>query len=396
MMYFVFGRSNRKGHVVEQALEVFLPGEDEEIRFIFDPAQVAASAALLLQWAVSKLAVDKFAHGGVSRPYLFLVVTDPKGIEERSVIDLKKLETLIQFHRPGVHRIRGILVYKDNEQAADVWVKRESRREYNTPLEDFTRYRPGSASTDLSVEVSDDFFAKPLSPWEDWWINLWFEDPPWDECEISRRKWLAYTVQALAICLLWIPFISIIRGFYALWLVLSASRGIRWSAIWHPFTYSTRQVRVGFEDPDYVLGQDGFGRFLTHDSRGRRRRFSQALWTFTPVVQFQLLLATAEVYLQLGGSHFFVWYACTVVAFAVAWQGLAGGLLPIIERHGDAQSRRKAANRKARIEEGVRSGLARSLLVPVPPTGLRPVQFMSLESAYRHLKLRWCRPTARR
>ena len=368
---------------------------EADISFRFDPDQLGTSAAVLLQWVVSAGAVERLAEAKVTHPYLFLVVTDPQGREERFVYDLRRLEALVSFHLPGTHEVRAFVVYGDNSEAKKNWVDMTRRHEYRHTVDFFTRLCvKGSASTQLTVGVSKDFFAKPLSPWEDWWLNLWYENPPWDDCAIRRRRIWAYSVQ-LVVVAIWVVLVAIVRSAYATWLTLLGYRGVQWQVIVHPFVCRTGQVQRDMWDPEYRNWHSRFGSFVAYTGTGVHRPLFGALLSFTPIVQVGLCAFASIDLWQNGYVDSARGYVQSAIMVAVVFQVIHSTYSvaeDLIERLSDRLETRSKPDPTLKVQRH----LARSLLVPAPLTGLRLTPHLSLGSAYRRLKIRWCRPAARR
>lgn len=95
---------------------------------------------------------------------------------------------------------------------------------------------------EMSVDVLDGFFAPEMSPWMSWYVNLWFGEPAWDECEIRRRRLIAYTVQVPLVAV-WVSTIFVVRLVYASLISgVLLRKNVPWEAVVRPFVYDTADI----------------------------------------------------------------------------------------------------------------------------------------------------------
>jgi hypothetical protein len=224
-------------------------------RFLCNRDQAGSSAMLFLQWCLAPQVVKRLKDAAVTDARVFVTVTDPHLRETRYVFPLTSPQELIEFHCPGTHIVSGAVVYCPVKNARDAkrstgwaakkFLKKDGRYSYEYGLDGAISYNDcelfGEAY--LPVEVADGFFAPPLSAREDWWINLWFGEPAWDQCEIRRRRMIAYTVQPIPVAA-WAIFLFLLRfvvAFYAS--VMELRKGVPWSVLVHPFSAKTDDIR---------------------------------------------------------------------------------------------------------------------------------------------------------
>lgn len=215
-------------------------------RFLYNKDQLQSGAMLFIQWCLAPQVVQYLKDEEVTDAQVFITVRNPNGGEQRLVYPLaQSAQEIIEFHRPGVHTISGTVVWGPYARdAKKKFLEKHSRREYRYEPKEAIQESGAAAhwsfgQAELSVEVADGFFAPRLSAFENWYINLWYSEPPWDGCEISHRRWIAYTIQPLVLAL-WIPFICLSRfSCAAIKSVLFAEKNVAWSAVVHPFSQSS-------------------------------------------------------------------------------------------------------------------------------------------------------------
>ena len=176
---------------------------------------------------------------------VFITIRNPQGREVRYVAPVTSPQELIEFHCPGKHEVSGMVVFGSGvKEASTFFLKKYSRRAYEHKTEYVLRSCECTAlgNAELSVEVPDGFFAPELSPKEDWYVNLWFGEPAWDECEIRRRRLIAYTIQT-ALLAIYVPALCTIRFIFACYAaVLCLRKDVPWSVVVHPFSDRTSRI----------------------------------------------------------------------------------------------------------------------------------------------------------
>lgn len=223
-------------------------------RFLFNRDQVQSSAILFLQWCLAPQVVQRLKDATVTDAQVFVTVLSPNGRETRYVFPLTSPQELIEFHCPGIHTISGTVVFCTTQKgysskriglAAKAFLRKSSRYSYEHDLKHAVYHGDCESFGEayLPVEVADGFFAPPLSALEDWWVNLWFGEPAWDQCEIRRRRMIAYTVQPVLVSV-WAVFVFFIRLVVAFGAsVMELRQNVPWSVLVHPFSANTADIR---------------------------------------------------------------------------------------------------------------------------------------------------------
>jgi len=214
-------------------------------RFLFNPKQAQSGAVMFLQWCLAPQVIQYLKDNSVTDAKVFITVRNPHGKETRYVAPLASPQEFLEFHCSGKHEISGTVVWGDHlKDAGRSLLEKSSRRDYKHDLENAINGNScvSFSKAELSVEVPSGFFAPELSPWIFWYVNLWFGEPAWDECEIRRRKLIALLVQTPLLAV-WIPVISLIRLVYALFVSgVLLRKDVPLEAVVRPFVYSISDI----------------------------------------------------------------------------------------------------------------------------------------------------------
>jgi hypothetical protein len=258
---------------------------------LYDEKRIRTSAMLELGWCAGERA-RAFLKEHIAEPaLLFVCVTDPKGREQRYLFDLLHgVQGLIEFHCSGEHKIFGKILYdRKLKSAQENYLKKHSRYEYDLTLNEIKNLKSELGNTEIELEVAaGDFFAKEPSPWVEWYVNLWYSEPWWDKCILERR--MLWAIPKTPLVLAFIAFAATVRSVIAFWFgFMLAERGIKWSAIVHPFIYGWRNVRS-----DQEKFQENWGSALYFHSEGSSRGFfGGVLWCAMPVLHVILFMIAA-------------------------------------------------------------------------------------------------------
>ena len=236
--------------------------KDNSLRLIFDASEPTQQASLKLQWCVSPHALETLRNAGNFAPQLCIIVENgSREHEMRYVIPLLQVQTRIDFFQPGKHRIIAFIApsgvgseyfakfFRRHQMwdggfyvgLVNYWLTKNENLDQRIDRRPDVFGQDGIGPVVAEIDVADGFFAKPPPAWERWWINLWYERRPRDQCQLRRRMMLAFTIQPPVI-FLWVLLTSIMRAFVGLSCVLFAQRGICWTAVVRPFAHTTRDV----------------------------------------------------------------------------------------------------------------------------------------------------------
>lgn len=228
-----------------------------------------------IRWCVDRSVLDWLKRNDVLKPFLFISVRheeneDPYYHREvkRVLVPLDQGMEYIELNRAGKHSLNAVIVWTSYVS----WLKDQTRY-WNSDIRESSLYRyvddlnakvfdptglkevevRGSGewirpiklardvTASISVVIPREFFAKEPSAWEQWWVNLWFDNTPFDQCAFRRRRILAYSVQPPTV-LLWITLVGVIRFLSGAFSAFVGITGINWSAILHPFLQDTSDV----------------------------------------------------------------------------------------------------------------------------------------------------------
>jgi hypothetical protein len=108
----------------------------------------------------------------------------------------------------------------------------------------------------IEVNVAKEFFAKPPSKFEKFWVNFWFERKTFDQCQFRRRRILAYTIQPFVV----LPYLlckTIFRSVVALFLLLCGIRGVNLRPLIHPWAMETNDIWWDAQRSIFIATKDG-------------------------------------------------------------------------------------------------------------------------------------------
>ena len=229
-----------------------------------------ADAVTKIGWCIDKKDLDELEKRSIQDPHILLSIvkrSDSDDFEhwkekERKLIPLDSMMDYINFDRPGTHTIYAVIVWSVGKNTRER--KKVLRKFYLDTSYAYNRRSPykheildpngeidektlnayhhdsfGSIHGSIDVEVGKEFFAKEPSEWQKWWVNLWFQSSPRDQCAFRKRKWfLAYHIQAVAMSLFVVlsGLAQIVSGLLIVLLFGMRPKHINFKAIIHPFT----------------------------------------------------------------------------------------------------------------------------------------------------------------
>lgn len=203
------------------------------------------SPVAAVRWCVDKNAVNKLKEWGVRNPHMLFVIARENDNEfrqvDQKVVPLDQAMEYIEFHSGGKHRIFGCLVWGDTKELIRYFGRYhhhkallvDSKGDFHKPS-DHSHSDLDFGSVD--VVVPDGYFAKEPAAWEKWWVNLWYESKPVNQCHFRRRRLLAYSIQPLVV-LGYVLCRTSLSLAHILVLLLIGTRKIQYQAIFHPFIY---------------------------------------------------------------------------------------------------------------------------------------------------------------
>lgn len=363
------------------------------------------SPVAAIRWCVDRNSINKLKELVVVNPYMFFVIARERDGEfsevDQRVVPLGQAMEYIEFYSPGNHRIFGCLVwnsgcYRKEKDARENLVSdlRNYRHLYTHLVNSGGSFKkPVYSHPDLDhgsvdVIVPDGYFAKEPTAWEKWWVNLWYESKPVNQCHFRRRRLLAYSIQPPVI-LTWILLKTLIMSGEILLLLLCGIRGIKFDALLRPFRYGI--------DWDCVP-HNKTSVFLT-DSSGKDRH--PILFFFIPMVQLVILVFLGLVKwglswlgLSIGSTLLWLLAINVIVILGIFVVNMLGGLDKLFPEETKEQ---KAARRKLELErlyaeyqDMICSGLALQPSVSSLPSKRRTVYLR-----FQEFKSKVCLPFAR-
>jgi hypothetical protein len=208
----------------------------------------AQSATIPVRWCLKKNGVTRLKEAGIAYPYVLLICRNTaSGHEQRWLKKLDEMLTYVAFHGPGENTLHAILVGSSEENGKDAEKKylaieggKYTYRFFNPEGEPIRKkFLRELASSSETITVDAQFFAPALPSWLNWWVNLWFETKPKDQCQVRRRAILAFTLQAALIAI----FLSARMAcaiIIMLWTLLMGRWPAHfWQTIFHPWRGNT-------------------------------------------------------------------------------------------------------------------------------------------------------------
>lgn len=261
---------------------------------------VPHSATVLVQWCITEDERNSLIDHSAQQPLILFVLADPDGHEDRrELYSLEREATHLAFHRGGEQVLHAQVVWSaDSEKLRKYFLSKKNSWYANTVIEGRKRLQSYTFDTDVqvlesasaTVNVDHAFFAPPPRPWEEKWVNLWFEQPPRDQCQFRRRRFVAYSIQPPAIAV-WIIFMVMLRTII---FGIRLFGGMRLND-WRPIVHPLRDRISDMWGTDFGAG----GSIFTEDEKGNPRQpllviFSPAVWLVSLIVSFALIASLAD------------------------------------------------------------------------------------------------------
>jgi hypothetical protein len=310
------------------------------------------SPTAILCWCISRDTAAELKEEGAVLPHLLLVVTKGKGSEwtrevSRRLIPLDQVMEYVDFHSSGKHEIHAQIVW---HKKGDVRTLRavvlggkahgckfgplEILNGDDGTLRDCSEYLGENniviqEEASVEVEVAEGHFAKEPSAFEKWYVNLWFENPPRDQCAFRKRRLVAYTVQPIPV-LLYVTLLCLCRGIVVLFFLSLAKRGVNFGPLIHPWNYDTNDIWLS----------NTRGTFFTHTNESKERDSCLViiLMPFTPIVGAVVFLLAAYSKFLGHEELSILWSLACALAFQIGVAMVLFALLIIIEGVGRAGS----------------------------------------------------------
>jgi hypothetical protein len=180
----------------------------------------------------------------------------------RYLCDIGEAVKFIQLYQPGTHKLSALAFLKRSEGVESL-LKYENQNgliTYSYPIEfksneveiNIRGYEspPILAATVVDFDVPEELFAaKPQTRFSKavwWWVNLWHEKEPIDQCDYRRRMILAFSFKIPAFLIGAVVMYLISGTFYSLYILIASLLclffGYRTAPIlegmWHAFSFT--------------------------------------------------------------------------------------------------------------------------------------------------------------
>ncbi|HAU66489.1 TPA: hypothetical protein DCW61_04025 [Candidatus Uhrbacteria bacterium] len=375
------------------------------------------TGSICVSWYVDPKLLQLLDGLCVEKPYV-LLITAPTGDrydigkEQRTLAPLKDGMSYVSFATDGENVIHAVVVwdYKQDEKELKRIVLRKYCREWNRELLDYNGEKIDSrwreywgiidveeqdsrfkqyATDSLNVPVPAGCFAKPAPAWEQPWVNLWFQEPPINECEYDKRRLWAYSIQPPIMFLNWILRVSL-----TLIALLSGFRQINWTPVFHLLSNGISETLENFKNPNYFWPKSWGKTTLGSCARMQLVTLSPpfllsiigSIWFFERTDLKTSLFLTAEFYGKL-----FATTACLFFIGLILWS-IIKTMRKVIKPKSTSPSHRIPAQRDYMRPENVE--FLSSHKGPRTYSTL-PRQRKTVQLWFKDTKARRCKPFAR-
>ena len=274
---------------------IFYVGEKAMLELIASLEHLG-NARVPIRWCTGRKLLKKFKEEGVLLPHLLIIVTHGSNHQEvgRKLVPLNQLMEYMDFHSSGEHRIQATIVWHKNGDTRFLRArmlggnykgtsfKRSKATDHNGSLwfdEQKVQFQKANIEyigrCKITINVNASFFAKEPAAWEKWWVNLWFQGEPRDQCNFGKRRFLAYLVQPFFVALYLIGLL-LVRLICVGFLLSICRRNIDFTPLAHPFRSDTEDIWVHV----------GKGTVFTRRANGEKRPNWQSRFGFLSPLLF--------------------------------------------------------------------------------------------------------------
>lgn len=178
---------------------------------VFIENEVVNNPTCKVRWCVDNETINYFRDRKIAEPKILLIVVNQPDYETpreyRYIFPLTDLSRFIQVTRSGDHKIYATIVWdKVNGKSAETRFLSKDDYEYRTDVLSYdkkTFYKQSEFMYDyaeLLVKVDKALFPKKPADWD--WVNLWFNTVSRDQCHHRKRRFIAYSIQPIAMAIL--------------------------------------------------------------------------------------------------------------------------------------------------------------------------------------------------
>ncbi len=203
------------------------------------------SASTILSWQLDKEDCDPNVLG-IDSTIIISIYPEKYDCkkEYRKVLKLNELMTYVEFRYPGKNKILAIVSNKSLNACKETYLKKVKGWHYNTLVYSYdTDYNASFESMEynncvrlhstIEVDIPKECFAPEPSDIEKTWVNHYYENKAYDQCQFRNRRLFAYTLQ---------PFLFmvglVIRLIFTMFYLLIGFKNVSIKYLMHPFIYS--------------------------------------------------------------------------------------------------------------------------------------------------------------
>jgi len=279
------------------------------------------SGSIPVQWCLNKELVEWFNNKRVTHLAIIIrpVECTHSRQESRKIVPINDLMTFIDFKYSGKNHVIAFPLKKSKfpkvmNRGASGW---ENNLFSDSDLYDkvcdnlwFDYSSKNAISYDYKynlifaheiVEMPDGVFAPEPSELEKAWVNFFFREPAWDQCDFRRRRMLAYSVQPFLFAI-----IVVLRTCLAIFYNLLLLKKVNYKPIYQPIIHESNDMMgSGALDDVRVFGDVNNN---TNDSRWWA--YKVATWIFANPV-------TLILFGTLGVAHTINWFYIHAALFTL-------------------------------------------------------------------------------
>ncbi|OGF51901.1 hypothetical protein A2739_01425 [Candidatus Giovannonibacteria bacterium RIFCSPHIGHO2_01_FULL_43_100] len=231
------------------------------------------SPTVRLQWCIEPETLRLLREKKAEKPYLLIVTYADNREKTHQLAPLDQLEEYVALPCSGENKIFAAIVWAEKNEFPylTLWKKylRRERNHYANYMVAVHTWDGGHefdcmlrdnnlGFANITVVVPSKLFAKEPAEWEKRWVNLWYDYPPFDQCQFKKRRIPAYSIQPLVI-FMWLiakPLFCIIATIFLLifWMD-NAVRHIDLRPLFHPWKFETKTLWYFVEDEPNIFAR---------------------------------------------------------------------------------------------------------------------------------------------
>lgn len=287
------------------------------------------SPSLRFTWCLSPEATQILRNKGIFNPFLLVSIFKKHndGLEDqlkddsRQLLPLDRAFGIIEFSQPGNYLICASIVtaYRNPKNKGvtyrELKVLTEPNKwgEFKYCLTSNHEYKAWEATNlsflehheQVTVVVSQEFFAAKPADWLWEYVNLWHERTPRDQCMFRRRAILAVPKTLAVIFYAFI--VPLINLLIALILLSYGRRYLNWKALFRPtFDLETDRVKITIKAEELGINRGDIKMYWNKSSKDGKPRGELVKIIITPLnwLVLSIIPTMAAIYVKAPSLNF--------------------------------------------------------------------------------------------